>query len=676
MTRAVALWCAALAVAAAVFSWLPLVRDGTAGASIDLALALRYHLGLEPPPRPARATVIAIDEATFASTRLSGVPTVAWGPEFGAVIDKAIAAGAAVVGLDVILPTSIERYAPNHDRPLRQALARARRAGERVVLTQVQLQDQPLGPHASLVRVVGPENVRWATLDPDRDGIVRRAPLWIARTDGQQDPSLALDLAARAGGTPPIRAGATTNLGPHAVEGESVLLDLRGGGFDVATHSFIDILECEDPAFLARAFANQVVLIGLVVDVEDRKLTSKRWITAPEGAASAESCTGQPLVAQRFARAEVAGVQVHAAAVETLLAGTAPQVISPVTSAGTHGLVAGAITACLLLLATPLAAAMITLIAVALVLATALAAGQGVILPLASLIATVALVLVAASVVRIGVMDRDKRTLRRMFELYLSQQLVDRLVASGRMPELGGERREMTVLFTDLEGFTGLLESVDPLDVTPVLLEYLTGIADCVMRHGGYVNEFIGDAVLAFFGAPMGDDNHRTQAMAAARAIDAFAEAFRQHHQIGGRNLGVTRIGLHTGVAVVGNFGSRQRLKYSAMGDTVNTASRLEGLNKHLGTRCIVSATVLEGTEETSHRPLARVVLKGRRDPLLVCELLPEGQAADQWTAIWHRLDAGDPAAAEALLRAFPSDLVAQRLTSTNAATHLIMTEK
>jgi adenylate cyclase len=673
--RTVSIVIALLAAGVAGVSALPPVQAIISGPSIDIALWLRHRARAEPPPRPNHAVVIAIDEASYRSQALGELPNVAWGPEFAQVIDRALSGGAAAVGLDVILPTSIERFAPNHDRPLRQTLARARRDGDRVVLAQVQVQDQPLLPHPSLVRVVGPDNVRWATADADPDGIVRRVPLWIERSDGRFDPSLALDLAGRSIGAPPQRGDGITRLGERTLAGDSVLLDLRGGGHDVPTYSFVDILGCEDADYLARAFAGKTVLIGLVLDVEDRKLTSKRWLTQREGLDRPAACTGIALPPAQSVRPDIAGVFLHAVAVETMLGGTAPTPASPTLALASHaGVVALTATAVVALPALASLAAIVAL-SVAIASATATVAGTGVLLPVVGLFAALLLAAIVAAGLRIVVVDGDKRRMRRMFDRYLSQTFVDRLVESGQMPELGGERREMSILFTDLEGFTGLIEAVDPLDAMPVLLEYLTGIADCVMANGGYVNEFIGDAVLAFFGAPVEGVDHRRQALAAARAIDAFAEQFRKDHQIGGRSLGATRVGVHSGITVVGNFGSRQRLKYSAMGDTVNTASRLEALNKQFGTRLLVSAATLAGTDEANVRPLARAIMKGRREALTVFELLPIGGAAGayDWTRRWLALDRGERGQAAALKATYPSDPVSALLAN---GTTITLTEK
>ncbi len=172
---------------------------------------------------------------------------------------------------------------------------------------------------------------------------------------------------------------------------------------------------------------------------------------------------------------------------------------------------------------------------------------------------------------------QQKQFVKQAFSRYVTPQLVDQLVADPSKLSLTGDRRELSLLFTDVAGFTTLSERLDPTVMTTLLNEYLGGVCDAIDRHAGTVNKFIGDAVFAIFGAPLSQPDHAARALACMRDIDAFSESFRSAQRAVGVDFGVTRIGAHAGRAMIGNFGSLNRFDYTALGDAVNTASRTRG---------------------------------------------------------------------------------------------------
>ncbi|SDU33534.1 adenylate/guanylate cyclase domain-containing protein [Stappia sp. ES.058] len=233
----------------------------------------------------------------------------------------------------------------------------------------------------------------------------------------------------------------------------------------------------------------------------------------------------------------------------------------------------------------------------------------------------------------------DRAFLRHAFAQYVSPSVVER-IASGRLHlGLGGEKREVTFLFTDLEGFTSLSERLPPPEVADLLNAYLDRICELMTEHGATIDKIIGDAVVCFFGAPDDDPDQAEHAFALALALDGFAEAHRKRLlEEKAVALGVTRIGVHSGEAVIGNFGGSRFFDYTGVGDTVNTAARLEGANKYLGTRILVSETVARACRVSCVlRPAANLVLKGRDSALACFEPLPAEEAAAEWFTAYTR---------------------------------------
>ena len=320
-----------IALCAALLAASPAL-DGLRGYSIDLLTMLRwYAFGDGHPPASSQAVVLALDEETFRTPPFEGSPSVTWTPEIGRVLTAIIDGGAKVVGFDIIFPTTIEQSAVpfgdetlgarlrGFDRDYLRALALGARAGK-VVLGEVQHQDDPVLPSPGQRAAVGfGRNIRSLNAYNDPDGVIRRMPL-VFMVDGEPVPSMAAELAARAGGAPASAKVAAAGAVP-----DTITLNFAGGADDIPTFSLADLRACvekDDKDFFRRHFDGKVVLIGTVLDVEDRKITSKRFATAPEGA-RADRCALAPAAAQTFIRDSISGVYVHATAVNNLLRGDA-----------------------------------------------------------------------------------------------------------------------------------------------------------------------------------------------------------------------------------------------------------------------------------------------------------------------------------------------------------------
>jgi len=235
---------------------------------------------------------------------------------------------------------------------------------------------------------------------------------------------------------------------------------------------------------------------------------------------------------------------------------------------------------------------------------------------------------------------------------YFSPNLAQRLAGDTDAVDLEGQRREIATLFTDIASFTALVETLEPNVLGPLLNEYLSGMTDIVFANDGTVAKIVGDALHILFGAPGEQPDHATRAVACALALDEFAQSFCQRWQKKGIAFGVTRIGVHAGPAIVGNFGGSRFFDYTAYGDTINVASRLETANKQLGTRICVSAGLAEGVKNFRGRPIGDLVLRGRGEVIRAFEPLREKQFNDPATKSYLEafalLEAGEAGAVAA----------------------------
>jgi adenylate cyclase len=249
---------------------------------------------------------------------------------------------------------------------------------------------------------------------------------------------------------------------------------------------------------------------------------------------------------------------------------------------------------------------------------------------------------------------------------YFSPNLARQLAAGVDSVDLRGQRREIAAIFTDIANFTELVETLEPSVLGPLLNEYLTSMTEIVFAHDGTVAKIIGDSLYVLFGAPGDQQDHAARAIACALAQDEYAQAFcRRLHQEG-IAFGVTRIGAHAGPAIVGNFGGGRFFDYTAYGDTINVAARLEAVNKQIGTRVCVSAPLMTKAEGFQGRPVGDLVLRGKTERLRVFEPLPAGHTEDAavkgYMEAFAKLKTGDPTAISAFathLGKFPDDALA-----------------
>lgn len=231
---------------------------------------------------------------------------------------------------------------------------------------------------------------------------------------------------------------------------------------------------------------------------------------------------------------------------------------------------------------------------------------------------------------------------------HFSPELAKRL-AGGEGEGIEVQWRDVATIFTDITGFTSLVETAPPETLGALLNEYVGGMTEVVFAHDGTVAKIIGDAIQVLFNAPGDQPDYATRAVACAHDLDAWAQDFCARQSAKGVNFGTTRIGIHAGAALVGNFGGNRFFDYTAYGDTINIAARLEAANKPLGTRICVSSSVAAAAKNFQGRPVGDLMLRGRSEPLHAFEPLSherfEARETAQYAEAFAKMEAGDAAA-------------------------------
>lgn len=464
----------------------------------------------------------------------------------------------------------------------------------------------------------------------DPDGVIRRAPL-LMEFAGQYYPSLSFGLAAHLYGWDLDRIegnadeivtyDSTGNVARQiALDGEGrMLINYRGPFQSFRYISMYDVIEERiPPAF----FKDKVVFVG---------------------ASYAGLADLKPVPVQSV----FAGVEIHASAFHNLMMGD-PVKVSPPWVTLIITLLMGMITGMAM---GSLRVSHVVVILLVLVLGylgftvymfSSHDTEMQAVMPISSLI----LAGIAASTYKYVVEEKDKRFLRSAFSHYVSDSVVSELVQNPDMLRLGGERRTLTMMFSDIRSFTTISEQLDPEKLGQLLNNYLSEMTNIIFAAGGTLDKYIGDAVVAFFGAPIPHENHAPRAIRAAILMQKRIASLRQTESYKGTPFEQIHagIGIHTGPVMVGNFGSDQRFDYTAIGDSMNLASRLEGLTKYY--RCSILCsddTVNQLDDEFVVRQLDRVRVKGKNEPVILFEVMgfkgEDERSGDFYSSFEHALE-------------------------------------
>ncbi|MBO6834784.1 MAG: adenylate/guanylate cyclase domain-containing protein [Alphaproteobacteria bacterium] len=651
----------------------------------DILLLVRQIVApRDTVPDASPVAVVAITPETFTAPGLSGIPRILWTDQMAKVQSKVLEAGATVFAWDVILQNSAaksmtgilggrvdldagaERALRRLDRDLLIGMKTYGRDEGRVVLGYADLAQGPVLPHQGLRQMIGRGSALHsvnAYVDPD--GIVRGVPLVAPTADGTEHVFFALEVARRHSGldhawSPPDRfefGGRRVPVLAEAGSGTNMLVNFDPSPGAVPSFTFHDILACDDAEYLRWAFEGRAVLFGFVTDLEDRKLMSNRFVRHADFDGAPVACDGSPAPVAAIARNTESGVYLHAQAVRNLLDGDAvarPGTGVRLTAAFALALAAAGVAA---FRRPPVAlAATVGLIALYGVIAGIVFA-DGTVLPLTDPGAAALLALGGMIGFRFVTADQERRQVRNTFSQYLDRKVIEAMIDAGDVPELGGESRELSCFFSDIEAFSSISEKMGPPELVAFLNEYFKVIGRAIESHGGIIERFLGDAVCSVFGAPVRDENHAANAVRCALAIDRGLAAAQDRFDVPEGRVVRTRIGINTGFMTAGNVGAERRKTYTVMGDSVNLAARLESVNKQYGTLLMAGEDTVTATGGLFEwRMIDRVRVVGRDTPVGLYEPLGEaGTVAadilalrDAYEAALRQFQAGDFAAARA----------------------------
>ena len=512
----------------------------------------------------------------------------------------------------------------------------------------------------------------------DADGVIRSTPLILGH-DGMVYPSLSLAMARRY--TKSLRFKVETAQAGESERVTGLLLDRmriptdqygrvlvpytgkRGG---IPYLPATDLLQSADPALEFPRLENAAVLVG----------------SSALGLSDLVSTPVDP---------SFPGVEVHAVVLEAILAGKGfPQV--PDWANGANALALGLCGLLLSLLCPALGALGITLFAgavIALVIGGNIWLWSRAQLALSPVLPLLTVIAITTLNVLFGYFTeaRQKRQVRKAFSSYMAPALVDQLVANPDSLSLTGESREMTFLFSDIAGFTTFTESATPELLVSTLNEYLDAMCRAVMEHGGTIDKIVGDAVVGIFNAPLDQPDHAERAVRCALEMGRISREFIARMKDRGYEFGATRVGVNTGRAIVGNFGGSERFDYTAHGDSINTAARLESVNKHLGTQLCISGTTVAQCPNHFFRPIGALVLKGKTEAIEAFEPITREEAETpfikRYNEAFEYLARGDARAKESFERLqadFPQDplvtLHCDRIAQGMLSTTIVLAEK
>ena len=566
----------------------------------DLRFAYRGSL---TPSAEAPITLLAIDEESL--VRLPA-RLMLWHSYFAPVIEKLAETGAATVGVDFIF-SDIINFDPDGQRALSAALLGAGANGMPVVLAyrvgRLGVQQPPEAIRFAALAVG--HTVAFANLTTDDDDFVRRQEI-VARSADAFEPSFSLAIAQ-------AFANKMGDVTPVSDESDgAVLINFRGPEqFDrVSFSDAVEAANANDLDFF-RQFAGRIVLIGRIGKRGDEDFHS-----TPQYFWGDRSDPSKPL--------RTAGIEIHANTVTTLVEGNAiVEVPSNWQMAMTLVLAATVALLGLYLSASWAIASSLAFVGGFVLIAFALLFPMGYWLHIVAPVSAAALSMGSSQVWNYVREGREKRYLRGVFKRYVNDAVIEKILESSEGLSLRGEQKEVSVLFADIRNFTSRSENIPPEKLVLMLNRYFEAMVKAIQSNGGMIDKFIGDGIMALFGAPLADQDAPQHAVKAALdMMTALEQLNRDFVEEGLEPIGLG-VGVHSGPVVIGNVGSSERMEYTAIGDVVNTASRIESLTRKFDADILISADTFRLVGEavrTEYRGSAEV--KGKAHLVEIYQVL------------------------------------------------------
>jgi len=549
------------------------------GAFASVQLRMQDLLYVNRHPQPD-VVIVAIDDVS-----LQAIGRWPWDRRVVAQLIRSLGT-ARIVGLDVNFP---EPSNPESDQELADVIA-----GTGNVVLPVEINygadgKTPVGALTPIesIRAVA-ASLAHSNTPPDADGVVRRVPFSVTLPDGTTYHAFG-EIVAR-------RAGARVVGVPLDSRG-NLLVPFVGAPGTIRTVSAVDVIT---GAVSAESFRDAIVFVGATApDLHDER-------TVP-------TSNGEFM----------SGIEIHANVTDALLSRAFVSELPKPYGA----LIVFALALALGLFIPRVRVRVGSLASLGVIFAyvvvAVIFAARGLFLPLLFPVIGMVITYLAVMVYRYVRTNAERSYLRTAFEKYVSPSVIASLMAHPEQLSIGGERRRMTVLFADLRGFTSLSEHMDPTELVSILNRYFDAMTDIVFEEQGVLDKYMGDAIMAFWGAPIETTDHNVRAIRTALRMRGRLWMMNRDEQFG-RGIALhLGIGVSTGEVVVGNMGSSKRFDYTVMGDTVNLGSRVEGLNKEYGTEILATEETVRGLPHNYVvRQLDLVAVKGRTEAVRLYEVI------------------------------------------------------